>query len=415
MKESVGILSLGCPRNLVDSEIILERLKKKGYRITPINRADIAILNTCAFIKEAKEESIEAILDLIELKKENKLKKILVYGCLPQRYGLKLVPHLKEVDAFVGKISLNQNYPHQFYLTPKHYSYIKISEGCSHLCSYCVIPKIIGPYRSRSLDSILEQIRDLDKKGISEINLIGQDISSYGIDLYGKPKLEYLLKKITKEIKRIRWVRLLYLHPGHIKDELLNLIKEIPVICKYIDLPIQHINDRILKLMNRNIKREQILKLLEKIRKKIPEVTIRTSVIVGFPTEKDSEFKELLRFISEEKFERLGVFTYSREEDTPAYRLPGQIPERIKLERFNTIMQVQKEISEKLNQSLLGKEMDVLVEDRDKDLYIGRSQADAPEVDGLVFIKSKKRISFGDFVKVKIRDTYDYDLLGEAL
>jgi len=415
MRKSVGILSLGCPRNLVDSEIILEGLKRKGYRITDIDKAEIAILNTCAFIKEAKEESIEAILDLIELKKEGRLKKIIVYGCLSQRYGPRLVRDLKEVDAFIGKINLDRVWSSKFHLTPKHYCYIKISEGCSNSCSYCVIPRIIGAYKSRTIDSILDQIISLDKRRVSEVNLIGQDISHYGIDLYGQPKLEYLIKNIISGIKNIRWVRLLYLHPAHLKDELLNLIRDTDSLCKYIDLPIQHINDRILKLMNRNTTKKQILELLEKIRKKIPNVVLRTSVIVGFPSEKDSDFYELLRFITEVKFERLGVFTYSREENTPAFRFSEQIPERIKLERFHTIMEKQREISQELNQSFLGKEIEVLVEEKDNGLYIGRSQADAPEVDGQVFIKTERKLSPGDFVRVKIIDTYEYDLLGETI
>ena len=415
MKKTVGILSLGCPRNLVDSEIILERLKIKGYKITGIDKAKIAILNTCAFIKEARQESIDSILDLIELKREGKLEKIIVYGCLPQRYGWLLSKHLKEIDAFVGKINLNCAYPSRFFLTPKHYRYIKISEGCSNFCSYCIIPKIIQSYRSRTVDSILNEIRCVDRKGVLEINLIGQDISLYGIDLYGKPRLEYLLRKIIKEIRKIRWVRLLYLHPAHIKNQLLDLIGDTSSICKYIDIPIQHINDRILKLMNRKTAKKKIISLIEKIRKKIPNVTIRTSVIVGFPSERDCEFKELLRFISEVKFERLGVFIYSREEGTSAYRFPGQIPERIKQERFNIIMEKQKEISDSINRSFLGKELDVLIEEKDKDLYMGRSQADAPEVDGQIFIRTKKDLKIGEFVRAKIKDTYEYDLLGEAI
>ncbi len=414
MKE-IGILSLGCPRNLVDSEIILERLRQKGYIITDIDKAKFAILNTCAFVKEAKTESIEAILDLIELKKKGRLKKIIVYGCLAQRYGPKLSSHLKEVDAFVGKIGLGQNYPHHFYLTPRHYRYIKISEGCSNFCSYCIIPTLIGPYKSRSIDSILDQIRSLDKEKISEINLIGQDICLYGIDLYGKSKLEYLLKDIIKKISRIRWLRLLYLHPAHVSDELLDIIRDSDLICKYIDLPIQHINDRILKLMNRKITKKQIISLLEKIRKKISQVAIRTSIIIGFPSEKDSEFGELLDFISEFKFERLGVFLYSREEKTAACKFSPQIPKRTKLERFDTIMQRQREISESINRSFLGREIDVLVEEVNRDLYTARSEFDAPEVDGLVFIRTKRKLSCGEFIKVKITDTYEYDLLGEVI
>jgi len=412
--QKIGILSLGCPRNLVDSEIILSRLRRKGYSIVDLADADVAILNTCAFIEEAKKESIEAILDLIDLKKEGRLKKIVIYGCLPQRYKEKLLPQLKEVDAFVGRISLNHTQK-TYALTPKHYAYLKICEGCINNCSYCVIPKIKGKFTSRSLDSVIEEARALDKKGIKEVNIIGQDITLYGKDIYQTTKLTELLKNILRQTKNIDWVRLLYLYPSHLSDDLLDLIKNEARICKYIDLPIQHINNRILRLMNRDTTATQILKLIEKIRKNIPRLAIRTSLIVGFPTETEREFKELLKFVADTQFERLGVFMYSREEGTPAFRLKPQIPKNIKQERFNAIMSRQQEIASKVNAKFLGQTLDVLIEEKEGGHYLGRSQFDAPEVDGLVFVKSLAPVATGQIRKIKITDTLEYDLVGEPV
>ena len=322
-KNKIGILSLGCPRNLVDSESILGRLNLKGYNIVDIEEADVAVVNTCCFIEEAKRESIDAILDLVELKKEGRLKKIVVYGCLVQRYKDDLTKELPEVDTFVGCVSLN--HAERFALIPSHYAYLKICEGCINNCSFCVIPKIKGKFTSLNINSILNKVDALDKDKVSEINIVGQDITGYGIDLYGAIKLDELLEKIIKRTRNIDWIRLLYLYPCRITDELLQLIKNSPKVCKYIDLPIQHINDRILKLMNRETKKIDILKLIEKIRKTIPSVALRTSIIVGFPSETDKEFKELLKFIEEIRFERLGAFIYSKEEGTAAYNFKKQI------------------------------------------------------------------------------------------
>jgi ribosomal protein S12 methylthiotransferase len=411
---TIGILSLGCPRNLVDSQSILARFNLKKYKIVDMDKADIGIVNTCAFIQDAKIESIDAILELIDLKKAGKLKKIIVYGCLTQRYQDKLRRELPEVDAFVGRISLNHNLK-EFSLTPRHYAYLKICEGCINNCSYCIIPKIKGRFTSLDIDSILGKVEILDKRRISELNIIGQDITGYGIDLYKDAKLAELLRKIVKNIINIGWIRLLYLYPSRVTDELLGLIRDEPRICKYIDLPIQHINDRILRLMNRDTTKKDILRLIAKIRKKIPDVAIRTSLIVGFPSEQDEEFQELVKFVQDTQFERLGVFIYSREEDTLAYNLKEQIPKKIKLERFNTIMSLQQRISQEINQRFLGRIIDVLVEERERDYFLGRSQHDAPEVDGLIYINPKDELKPGDFVKVKITDTLEYDLIGEAI
>jgi len=409
----VGLLSLGCPRNLVDSEGILGRLSKKGYPIVDIENCDVAIVNTCCFIEDAKIESIDAILDLIDLKKEGILKKIIVYGCLPQRYKQELKNEFPQVDCFVGRVCLNHNLK-TYSLTPKHYAYLKICEGCINNCSYCIIPKIKSGFVSLDMAYILKNVERLNKEGVCELNIIGQDITGYGMDLYKMPKLIFLLKKITKLAKNIGWIRLLYIYPSRITDELIELIKDEPKICKYIDLPLQHINERILKLMHRDTTKKDILALINKIREKIPDACLRTSLIVGFPSETDKEFKELLQFIKDIKFERLGIFMYSREEGTNAYNFKGQIPQKIKEERFNTIMLEQQAISQEVNKKFKGRILDVLIDEQEKDFYLGRSQYDAPEVDGLIFVHSKKKLKPGDFVKVRIFDTLEYDLVGEV-
>ncbi|MFA5356822.1 MAG: MiaB/RimO family radical SAM methylthiotransferase [Candidatus Omnitrophota bacterium] len=413
-ENKVGVLSLGCPRNLVDSENILGRLASKGYRIVDMDKADTAILNTCAFIEDAKIESIDAILDLIDLKKKGKLKKIIVYGCLSQRYKEELRAEFPEVDAFVGKVSLNHSLT-DYHLTPRHYAYLKICEGCVNDCSFCVIPKIKGGLVSLKEDSALRKIEGFNKNKVSEVNIVGQDITGYGLDLGPGTRLPGFLKKIISAAPGIGWIRLLYLYPNRVSDELLGIIRDEPRVCKYIDLPLQHINNRILGLMNRHMKKNDILKLIDNVRKKIPGVAIRTSLIVGFPSETDKEFSELMDFIDEVKFERMGAFIYSREEGTRAYDLGGQLPDGIKRERFNALMLRQQELSEQVNKGLLGKEIKVLIEEKGRDHYLGRSQYDAPEVDGIVYVNSARKLKAGEFVRVLITDTLEYDLVGEEL
>ncbi|MCX5700881.1 MAG: MiaB/RimO family radical SAM methylthiotransferase [Candidatus Omnitrophica bacterium] len=414
MKARIGVLSLGCPRNLVDSEVLLNRLNLKGYDIVDIDKADVVLVNTCAFIDDAKKESIDAILDLAALKKEGKLKKIIVYGCLAQRYKDKLSKELPEIDAFVGRIALDKT-PERFAITSKHYAYLKICEGCLNLCSYCIIPKIKGKFSSLSADAILNKTAEFNKNRISELNIIGQDISGYGFDLGDKEGLKGLLSKIVKKADNIHWIRLLYLNPSRISDDLLKLIRDESKICKYIDLPIQHINERILKLMNRNTSKKEIINTINRVRKIIPQVALRTAVIAGFPSETDSEFKELLNFIKQTEFERLGAFSYSREEGTVAYSLKNQLSEKTKRERLDLIMSTQQEVSTQVNSRLLGKVLEVLIDEEDNGKYLGRSEYDAPEVDGSIFInKPKKKIKVGDFVKAKIVDTLEYDLVGEV-
>jgi len=423
MKGKVGILSLGCPRNLVDSESILGRLKNKGYSLVDINKAQVAIVNTCAFIEDAKRESVDALLDVIDLKKRGRLKKIIIYRCLSQRYHKELLKELPQIDAFVGRISLDHD-AGRVSITPRHYAYLKICEGCINSCSFCAIPRIKGKFSSLDISSIVRKARALNRQGVRELNIIGQDISGYGIDLYKTPKLTGILKKLIKVTSGVKWIRLLYLYPSRVTDDLIKTIRDEPKICKYIDLPVQHINNRILNLMRRQTKKEDILRLVDKIRKQIPQAAIRTSLIVGFPSESDKEFQELLEFIKEVKFERLGAFIYSREEGTKASRFPGQVPKETKMARFNAVMSCQQQISREVNQGFLSESIDVLIDERagencsvnrdNSSVYLGRSQYDAPEVDGLVYVKSKRQLQAGDFVRVRITDSWEYDLIGEA-
>ena len=414
MKQKLGILSLGCPRNLVDAESLTGRLNAKGYTIVKdITRADIALVNTCAFIEDAKRESIDAILDLIELKNKGKLKKIIVYGCLVQRYKEDLKKELPEVDAFVGTLGLNHE-SKRFALTPKHYAYLKICEGCVNNCSYCIVPKIKGRLVSRDEQSIINQVKRFNREKITELNIIGQDITGFGLDYSKRSQLTGILEKILENTRQISWIRLLYLNPLRVTDALLGMIKNQERICKYIDLPIQHINNRILKLMGRSITEKEIISLIQKIRKIIPGVCLRTSLIVGFPTETDAEFKQLLKAVVDLKFERLGVFVYSRETGTAAYNFKGQIASALKKERFDMLMSAQQKIATAVNARLMGKTIPVLIESKQDDLYLGRSQHDAPEVDGLVFVKTEKPLKEGQLVEVKITDTLEYDLVGEV-
>jgi len=417
VRQKLGILSLGCPRNLVDAETLAGRLHSKGYLIVDnIKDAQVVLVNTCAFIQEAKRESIDAILDLIELKKQGLLEKIIVHGCLAQRYK-NLKKQLPEVDAFMGTLGVDHEQI-RYALTPKHYAYLKISEGCLNNCSYCVIPKIKGKLISLAQETIIKKVMRFNQQKISELNIIGQDITGFGVDVSGKTQLTVLLKKIINNSSNIGWIRLLYLNPKRISDELLDLIATHKRICKYMDLPIQHINNRILKLMNRCITKEEIISLIAKIRKKIPGVCLRTSIIVGFPSETNKEFIELLEFIKEVKFDRLGVFIYSREEGTAAYSFKGQIAKSIKQKRFDALMLAQQKVSRELNSKFLGKTITVLIEKKENEVYLGRSQADAPEVDGMVYVKSMpsmQKLKNGEFVKVNITDTLEYDLVGETI
>ncbi|RKY42668.1 MAG: 30S ribosomal protein S12 methylthiotransferase RimO [Candidatus Makaraimicrobium thalassicum] len=439
------LLSLGCPRNLVDSEVLLGLLEKKGFDIVENPaEADIAIVNTCGFLQDAKQESIDMILQLADLKIHGSIKKLVVSGCLSQRYPAELMDRIKEIDGVFGtddfvKIPEKTDmlfaggrvrevtstpcflYDHRYerkILTLPHYVYVKIQEGCSNGCSYCVIPDLKGPRRSRTIESVLKEIKNLKAGGdIRELILIGQDTTSFGIDRgEGTPELAELLRRTSPAMKD-GWVRLLYTHPAHFTDELIEVLADTDNICKYVDLPIQHINDRILRRMNRRITRAGITSLIERLRRRIRGVTIRTSVIVGFPGETDGEFRELLDFLDDIKFDRLGAFIYSREEGTAAAGFKGQVPRELKEARFDEVMRLQQRISAENNQAFLGKNLKILIDEEDAtdpEQFVGRSQMDAPEVDGVIYVRGRD-IRAGDFVDVRVTGTMEYDLIGEIV
>ena len=413
--KTFSIISLGCPRNTVDSEKIISEFTAKGYTFKKESpSADLLVINTCAFIENAKKESIDAVLSAIDAKKSGNIKTLIVAGCLTERYRKELEWEFKEVDEFRGVNPLpfkGEGRVRGARLTPSHYAYLKISEGCANRCTYCIIPYLKGGYKSRSVESIKKEALQLLKSGARELILVGQDTSLYGIDLYKKKELAHLLKELVS-ISKDMWIRLLYLHPSNLDKEAIGVIKDNKNICRYIDLPLEHINDRILKEMGRKITKKGITRLIDYIRKEIPEVAIRTSFIVGFPGETEKEFKELLSFIKDMKFERLGVFKYSREEGTAAYGYKNQIPEREKQKRFDRAMSLQQEVSREINEKFKGRALRVLIEGKGRDYYEGRSEYDAPEIDGMVYVKGKN-LKVGNFYDVKITDAYEYDLTGD--
>lgn len=417
--QKVGVINLGCARNLVDAQMLLGRLKKNGHRIVDADQAQTVIVNTCSFIEAARQESIDTILDLIELKKQGKIKKVIVAGCLSQRYGKDLAEEFKDVDAFVGTPTLNRDSnSDQMQLTPGHFAYVKICESCFNACSFCAIPKIKGKFVSRKIEIIVEEVKALDAKGVKEINIIGQDITAYGMDLYREKSLAKLIKALIPVCKNIEWIRLLYAFPAHVTDELIEVMASEPKVCKYIDMPLQHISDHLLKEQNRNITTKGTNDLIRKIRKAMPQAFLRTTYIVGLPQETTEDFNELRFFNQEMRFERVGVFIYSKEEDTAASLMPGHVPDKIKRDRMNKIMLDQQEISKKVQQQFVGRRLKVLIEEKEKDskeTYIGRSEYDAPDVDGLVYVRSSKQLKPGDFVMVDITDAYEYDLSGVAI
>ncbi len=424
--ERVAIVSLGCSRNTVDSEKILADAKSQGARITPLNKATAVLVNTCAFTQDAKEESIAAILDLIELKKKAKIDKIFVYGCLSERYGGELKENFNEIDGFSGVAGFKRTFDSEIRISPPHYAYIKICEGCANLCSFCAIPKIKGPLKSRGKSFILKEARALEASGVKELIIIGQDITMYGYDLpenntaksgrrNSSSALLKLLQKILKETS-IPWIRLLYLHPMRIGEDLIELIASEKRVCSYIDMPLQHISDRILRLMNRRMQKKQIIGLIKKIRRCIPDVALRTTFIAGFPSETKKEFMELLDFVKLMRFDRMGAFIFSREEGTRAYRFKGQLNKREKMRRYNALMSLQKKVTQDIQKEEVGKILEVMVDERkrgEEGFYLGRTFKDAPEVDGLLFLKSKSRLRPGSIVGARITDSYFYDLIGE--
>ncbi len=414
-QKKVSFVSLGCFRNRYDSEVAAASLAGRNKALMPAdeisckNKCDLLVVNTCGFIDPAKIESIGAINEAVSLKKEKKVKEVYVFGCLVERFEKELKAHFPQVDKWWGIQEFPPTYQERL-RQPDPVDFLKICEGCINYCSYCAIPLIKGPLRSRPACEILKEVKKLDNSGIKELNIIGQDITSWGKDLKAGKGLTYLLKRILKETKKIRWFRLIYTHPRHLTDELIDLMAKEERICNYIDLPIQHINKRILKLMNRKVSPEQITSLIKKIRKKIPECAIRTSLIAGFPTESEAEFKQLLDFIGEVKFERLGVFVYSQEEKTEAAKLSGQVHPMTRKRRRRQIMETQQKITSEWARKFIGKKIEVLVIEKDKDFYLARSRYDAPEVDGLVFI-NKKNLKVGQFYKAKVVDSFEYDLL----
>ena len=444
----IGFVSLGCPKNQLDTEIMLHEVLEAGHEITPEDiEADVIIVNTCAFIESAKKEAIDNILDVAWLKKHRHLKAIIVTGCLAERYGEEIFKELPEVDAVLGVGSIHhiveaieavtakkkkggtrpKYYSHEdkntvrlggdrVLTTPDYTAYIKIAEGCDNRCAYCAIPSIRGKFRSRPMEELVAEARQLEALGVRELVVVAQDITRYGLDLYGKYALSELLHKLTEETS-IPWIRLLYCYPDKITDELIAEMRDNPRILKYIDLPLQHISDRMLTAMNRHGDRAMIEQVLDKLRREIPEIVIRTTFIVGFPGESEEDFEELCAFVKERRFDRAGVFPYSREEDTPAYDFPDQIDEQVKQDRMDLLMRVQMEINEEQNREKVGKVITVLCEDYDPvaEVHYGRSAADAPEIDGKVYFKSAERIAPGSFLPVKIREVVDYDLYGVAV
>jgi len=422
--QKVGVINLGCARNLVDAQMMLGRLKKNGHRIVQARDAETVIVNTCSFIEEARKESIDTILDLIELKKSGRIKKLIVAGCLAQRYGKDLAREFPGVDAFVGTPTLDRDdMPAQLQLTPKHFAYVKICESCFNACSFCAIPKIKGKFISRTVESIVREVKALDARGVKEINIIGQDITAYGMDLYREKSLARLLKELVKIIKNIEWIRLLYAFPSHVTDELIGVIAQEPKICKYIDMPLQHISDHILLEQNRNITTRQTIELVQKIRSSMPQGFIRTTFITGLPGETEADFEQLRAFARDFRFERAGVFVYSKEEGTRAAEMKAQVQEKTKKARLDTLMKDQQAISAEIQRSFVGRTLKVLIEEDEKIktphrgvfAYIGRSEYDAPDVDGVVYVRSKNPLKAGDFAQVMITDAYEYDLAGLTL
>lgn len=440
-----GFISLGCSKNLVDTEVMLGILAKNNIEITlEPAKADILIVNTCTFIQSAKEESITTILNMAEYKQEKKGKcrSLIIAGCMGQRYGQELLEEFPEVDAIVGtgawsrimeaveatiqdrkrvlitgesKEIYTATTP-RIFTTPFYSAYIKIAEGCNHRCAYCAIPYVRGNYRSRTIEDIKAEVEHLAENGVKEFNIIAQDTTYYGRDLYGKPSLVELLKELAS-IEKVQWLRIQYAYPHTFTDELIDLIASEDKICKYVDLPLQHAHNDVLKRMRRSDTKESVEELLNKLRTRIPGVVIRSSFIVGFPGETDSQYTTLRNFLEEQRFDKVGIFAYSREEGTPAYDMPNQVDENIMQERYHDLMSLQSKISETVNIEMEGKVIDVLIEGRDDEQHIayGRSYREAPDVDGQVFIENDNVSNPGDIIKVRILQGFDYDVVGERV
>lgn len=436
-------ISLGCDKNLVDTEFMLGQLSDASYTFTDYeNEADIIVINTCCFIHDAKEESIQSILQMAEYKKSGNLKALIVCGCLAQRYQQEIIKEIPEVDAILGTNSTEDIckaietvlsgqrfeafHPMDYIEKRKtgsqiltkggHTAYLKIAEGCDKHCTYCIIPSIRGNYRSVPIEDLTAQAEALVKKGVKELILVAQETTVYGKDLYGRKSLPALLDRLNK-ISGLYWIRLLYCYPEEIDDALIDAIERNHKVCHYIDMPIQHINDSILKRMGRRTGKTDILKIIYKLRQRIPDIALRTTLICGFPGETKQQHEELMYFLNETEFDRLGAFTYSREEDTPAASLPDQVDEEIKTQWKDEVMELQEEIIFDTNETLIGRELDVMIEGEltAENAYIGRTYRDAPDIDGYVFIQTDETLMSGDFARVKITGAYEYDLIGELL
>jgi len=424
---TVNILTLGCSKNLVDSEHLLAQFRASGHKVLHNDydaEAEVVIINTCGFILDAKEESVDSIFSYIEEKRRGRIHKLFVMGCLSERYRDELTKEMPEVDGFYGVwempaileamgSKLDQRLLHERELTtPAHYAYLKISEGCNRSCAFCAIPGIRGAQQSISIEALVKESNGLVKKGVKELILIAQDLTNYGIDLYGNRALPELLKELVK-IEELEWIRLHYAYPTGFPEEVIELMAAEEKICNYMDIPIQHVNNEILTAMGRGHDRKRLEKLLQKFRRLVPDVALRTTVLTGFPGETEEAFTELVNFIREFRFERLGVFPYSHEEDTPAFRnFKDQIPDKVKSERAGNIMEVQQSISLKLNEEKIGKVFKVLIDRREEGYFVGRTQYDSPEVDNEVLVTDDQPLSIGNFHQIKITGAGEFDLYG---
>ncbi len=439
---NILFISLGCDKKLVDSEVMLGLLDSKGYQIVDDETlADIIVVNTCCFIHDAKEESIQTILDMAQYKTEGRLKALVVTGCLAQRYQQEILEEIPEVDAVLGTTSYDkivdaveealEGQGHvkmqdldalplvetkRLVTTGGHFAYLKIAEGCDKHCTYCIIPKIRGNYRSVPMERLIKEAQELADQGVKELILVAQETTVYGMDLYGRKSLSKLLRELCK-ISGIRWIRILYCYPEEIDEELIQTIKEEPKICHYLDLPIQHASDGVLKRMGRRTSKAQLVEIIGRLRQEIPDITLRTTLITGFPGETKEQHEELMEFVDEMEFERLGVFTYSQEEDTPAAGFEDQVEEEVKEDRQAEIMELQQEIVFEQAESMIGREVLVMIEGKvaDENAYVGRTYRDAPNVDGLIFVNTEEELMSGDFARVRVTGAAEYDLIGELI
>ncbi|WP_432628204.1 30S ribosomal protein S12 methylthiotransferase RimO [Brotaphodocola sp.] len=435
-------VSLGCDKNLVDTEMMLGLLNKDGYSFTDDeNEADIIVINTCCFINDAKEESVNTILEMAELKKTGKCKALIVTGCMAQRYKQEIIDEIPEVDGILGTSTYDEisavlkkalggehgvSCFHDLNALPEvntermlttggHYAFLKIAEGCDKHCTYCIIPSLRGNYRSVPMERLIKEVESLAEKGVRELILVAQETTLYGVDLYGKKMLPELLHRLA-QISGIYWIRIQYCYPEEITDELIETIRTEEKVCHYLDIPIQHASDRVLKRMGRRTNQAQLREMIGKLRSAIPDIALRTTMIAGFPGETEEDHEEVMRFVDEMEFERLGVFAYSAEEDTPAATFPDQIDQEVKEERRDEIMELQQEIAFEKSESMVGRVLDVMIEGKvaDEPAYVGRTYMDAPGVDGYIFVNTGEAMMSGDFVRVKVTGSSDYDLIGEV-